>query len=196
MPDELDSTAVAGEALSSAPDEALVEASQKGDRRAFDVLVVRHQRRVYQVCRRLLDTHEDAADATQDTFLRAYRALGSFRGQSAFSTWLYRVAVNVALSRTTRAPQRDEPIERAQHVPAVAEAADEAVDRAGRASVVRAALARLPRKQRLTLVLRVYHELSHEEIARVLGRSVGTVKANLFFAMRNLRSMLKTGGEP
>jgi RNA polymerase sigma-70 factor (ECF subfamily) len=181
--------------LRGAPDETLVAEARQGRREAFDVLVERHQRHVYQACYRLLGTHEDAADATQDAFLRAYRGLDGFRGQSAFRTWLYRVAVNVAFSRTARADDQAAPIERAEHLAAAGEPPDVALDRTARAAAVRAAVARLPPRQRLTLVLRVYHDLSHEEIARVLGRSVGTVKANLFFAMRNLKARLRPGGE-
>ena len=182
-----------GEAGNGASDEALVRAARAGDRAAFDTLVERHQRLVYGVCYRLLGNRDDAADAAQDTFLRAFRGLQGFRERSSFTTWLYRVAVNASLNRSGARPSRQDPIERADQVPARGDSPHAGLEREERAAVVRAAVARLPRKQRLTLVLRVYHDLSHEEIARVLGRSVGTVKANLFFALRNLKSMLHPG---
>ena len=85
--------------MTEADDAALVERAWRRRQRAFDVLVERHRRQVYQVCYRFVGNHEDASDLAQDVFLRAYRALGTFKGHSAFSTWLYRVAVNVCLNR-------------------------------------------------------------------------------------------------
>ena len=78
-----------------------------GDKASFDVLVERHRRQVYQVCYRFVGNHEDASDLAQDVFIRAYRALRTFKGHSAFSTWLYRIAVNVCLNRVSATPDRD-----------------------------------------------------------------------------------------
>ena len=83
----------------AADDRTLVDACRSGRREAFDVIVQRHQRHVYQLCYRFAGNHEDASDLAQDVFIRAYRGLHSFKGQSAFSTWLYRIAVNVCLNR-------------------------------------------------------------------------------------------------
>jgi RNA polymerase sigma-70 factor (ECF subfamily) len=168
----------------------LVEACLAGRLEAFDVLVVRHQRRVYGLCYRFVGNHEDAADLTQDVFLRAYRGLRGFRGGSSVSTWLYRIAVNVSLNRLSARSPVMQSIEVAQ--PLVDDLADPSAplmkrETAGR---VRAAVARLPKKQRATLILRVYQELSHQEIAAVLGTSVGAVKANFFHALTNLRRLL------
>lgn len=169
----------------------LVVEAAGGRREAFDVLVERYQRQVYRTCHRVVGNHEDAADVVQETFLKAYRGLGRFRRDASFSTWLYRIAVNTALNHVGARRARFDPIETAHAVrDRVSDPADEVVERAERARALRAALGRLPAKQRTTLVLRVYGELSHEEIARALGRSVGTVKANLFFALRNLRALL------
>jgi RNA polymerase sigma-70 factor (ECF subfamily) len=127
---------------------------------------------------------------SQDVFLRAYRGLRSFRGQSSIGTWLYRIGVNVCLNRVSAKTLPSEPIEDRQFVDARGESASDGVLRAERAVRVRAAIAELPRKQRATLILRVYHEMSHQEIADVLGSSVGAVKANFFHALRNLRKLL------
>ena len=171
-------------------DRQAVEACLSGDRGAFDRLVERHQREVYRLCFRYLGNHEDANDVAQDAFLRAYRALASFRGDSAFSTWLYRIAVNACLSfRRSRRPAEELD-------PALAdprEGADHDVFRRERAAAVRGAIATLPDKQRATLILKVYHDLSHEEIARAMGSTVGTVKANLFHALAKLRQRLGRG---
>ena len=180
--------------MSNADDRTLVEACLAGDTASFDVLVERHRRQVYQVCYRFVANHEDASDLAQDVFLRAYRSLRTFKGQSAFSTWLYRIAVNVSLNRVSSKQPIAEAIDVHEHEDVRAEPADHAVLRQERAATVRAAIARLPRKQRATMILRMYHELPHEEIAAILGSSVGAVKANFFHALANLRKLLQESG--
>lgn len=177
----------------AAADTALVEACLAGDREAFDVLVRRHQRNVYQLCYRFAGNHEDASDLAQDVFIRAYRGLRSFRGTSAFSTWLYRVGVNVCLNRVgARPPRHFVTLDAVERVGAGSERVDSMILKGERAAAVRAAIARLPRKQRAALILRVYHELTHDQIAGILGSSVGAVKANFFHALANLRKFLRT----
>jgi RNA polymerase sigma-70 factor, ECF subfamily len=175
-----------------AADASLVEASLAGNREAFDAIVRRHQRQVYQLCYRFAGNHEDASDLAQDAFIRAYRGLGSFKGNSTFSTWLYRVAVNVCLNRVgSRARKPLLPLDAAERVDARGERVDTMLLRGERAAEIRAAIARLPRKQRAALILRVYHELPHDRIAEILGSSVGAVKANFFHALTNLRKLLR-----
>ena len=185
---------VATHPMTAADDAELVEQCLAGDRGAFDTLVERHRRQVYQVCYRFVGNHEDASDLAQDAFLRAYRALGTFKGHSAFSTWLYRVAVNVCLNRVSTKPPVTEPIERREHQDVRGELPDREVLRQEQAATVRAAIARLPRKQRATMILRLYHELPHEQIAAILGSSVGAVKANFFHALANLKKLLQETG--
>ncbi len=169
-----------------------IEACRRGEREAFDRLVVRYQRDVYRLCYRYVNDHEDANDLAQEVFLKAWRAISRFRGESSFSTWLYRIAVNACLNfRAQRRPTTQElPETLADPVPG-ALARAEGDDQARR---VRAAVARLPEKQRATLILKVYHELTHEEVAEILGSTVGTVKANLFHALGNLRRLLSAEG--
>ena len=172
---------------------ALVEACLAGRSGAFDLIVERHRRSVYQLCCRFVGNHEDASDLSQDIFLRAYRGLRSFRGQSSLGTWLYRIGVNVCLNRVTaKAPleRMTEAIEDRQYVDTRSESAAERLLKMERGARVRAAIAELPRKQRATLILRMYHEMSHQEIAAVLGSSVGAVKANFFHALGNLKKRL------
>jgi RNA polymerase sigma-70 factor (ECF subfamily) len=165
-------------------------ACQRGEREAFDRLVERYQRDVYRLCYRYVNNHEDANDMAQEVFLKAYRALGRFRGESAFSTWLYRIAVNTCLSfRSSRKPAGEEVTEA---LPDASPGALDKVEREETARIVRDAVRRLPEKQRATLILKVYHDLSHEEVAAILGSTVGTVKANLFHALGNLRRLLGT----
>jgi RNA polymerase sigma-70 factor (ECF subfamily) len=181
--------------VAGAPDDrALAQAAASGEREAFDALVERHRRTVYQLCYRFVGNHEDASDLAQDVFIRAYRGLASFRGHSAFSTWLYRIGVNVCLNRVAaKTPRLDrmEPLDAAPRADRTADDPDAALLRQERAARVRAAIAKLPPKQRATLVLRVYHELPHERIAEILGGSVGASKANFFHALANLKKLLE-----
>jgi RNA polymerase sigma-70 factor, ECF subfamily len=171
-------------------DAELVAACLAGRPGAFDLVVERHQRIVYQLCYRFVGNHEDASDLTQDVFLRAYRGLRNFRGQSSLGTWLYRIGVNVCLNRLSVKAPLTEPIEDRQHVDLRRERADDGVLRTERAARVRAAIAQLPRKQRAALILRMYHDMAHQEIAAALGSSVGAVKANVFHALQNLKKLL------
>jgi RNA polymerase sigma-70 factor, ECF subfamily len=179
--------------LEQLDERALVEACLAQRPGAFDLIVERHRRAVYQLCYRFVVNHEDASDLSQDVFLRAYRGLRSFRGQSTLATWLYRIGVNVCLNRVsakTTLGKLTEPIEEKQFVDARAESPSDLMLKDERAARVRAAIAQLPRKQRATLILRTYHEMSHQEIADVLGSSVGAVKANFFHALGNLKKLL------
>jgi RNA polymerase sigma-70 factor, ECF subfamily len=187
FPPGLASSAVprSGAELEREAERDAIAASKRGEREAFDVLVERYQRSIYRLCYRYVNDHEDANDLAQEVFLKAWRAIGRFRGESAFSTWLYRIAVNACLNF------------RARRRPAVRELDEALVDprpgaewqvaREDDASRVRAAVGRLPDRQRATLILKLFHDLTHEEVARILGSSVGTVKANLFHALANLR---------
>jgi RNA polymerase sigma-70 factor, ECF subfamily len=183
--------ALASDSTSAAADDAaLVEACLSGRRDAFDVIVERHRRQVYQLCYRYVGSHEDAADLAQDTFIRAFKGLRGFKGQSSLSTWLYRIAVNVCLNRVSLKTPRPEALGQLDREDARAERPDIILLREERAAEVRAAIRNLPPKQRATLILRVYHELPHEQIAGILGSSVGAAKANFFHALANLKKLL------
>jgi RNA polymerase sigma-70 factor, ECF subfamily len=179
--------------LAGLDDHGLVQACRAGERLGFDLLVARHQRAVYQICYRFARNHADASDLVQEAFLRAWRGLAGFNGRSSVRTWLYRIAVNACLNRTSRraAP---EPIEERRLAADEGDGPSDRMLRLERATLVRRAIARLPDTQRATVILRVYHDLPHAEIAAILGSSVGSVKANFFHALRNLRRLL--GSEP
>ena len=183
-------TDLADPAFAAADERTLIEACLSGQRGAFDVIVERHRRAVYRVCYRFTANHEDAADLSQDVFLRAYRGLRRFKAESSLATWLYRIAVNVCLNRVSLKTLVSEPIEPERHADDRITSPDEALMKEERAVRVRAAIAKLPRKQRATLLLRVYEELPHEQIAAILGSSVGSAKANFCHALANLRKIL------
>ncbi len=180
--------------LAEQDDAALVAAAVAGRREAFDVIVERHQRAIYHVCYRFVGNHEDASDVAQEAFVRAWRGLGQFKGQSALTTWLYRIAVNLCLNRASLKTPALEPIAVDQFVDEHTEDPRTGLLRDERARAVRRAIDALPRKQRATVILRAYQELSHQQIADILGSSVGAVKANFFHALANLRRAL--GSEP
>jgi RNA polymerase sigma-70 factor (ECF subfamily) len=180
-------------ALAELSEAALIEACLADRSGAFDLVVERHRRSVYQLCCRFVGNHEDASDLSQEVFLRAYRGLRTFRGHSSLATWLYRIGVNVCLNRVSakaHVERMTESIEDRQYVDTHSESAPERLLKDERRARVRAAIAALPRKQRATLILRMYHEMSHREIADVLGSSVGAVKANFFHALGNLKKHL------
>jgi len=167
----------------------LVRRAQDGDETAFRDLYREHAGRIYAVCLRLTGDAAAAEERTQDAFVRAWERLGTFRGESAFGTWLHRLAVNVVLmeqrGRRRRerrvAPASDDPVfERAAAVPAGAERLD-----------LERAIALLPAGARAVFVLFDVEGYSHEEIAGMCGIAVGTSKAQLFRARRLLRGMLE-----
>lgn len=152
-------------------DHGLVRAYLAGDASAFDALLERHRARVYRTAYRIVGPSE-AEDASQEVFLTVVRKLGGFRYESAFSTWLYRVTVNVCtdLLRKRRDVPADEPIDRP-----VADRTDEVAG----AADVQAALAEVPTEFRVPLVLRDVEDLPYEEIAQLLGAPIGTVKSRI-----------------
>jgi RNA polymerase sigma-70 factor (ECF subfamily) len=179
--------------LADLPEAELVDACLAGRAGAFDLIVERHRRSIYQLCYRFVGNHEDASDLSQDVFLRAFRGLRRFGGRSSLATWLYRIGVNVCLNRVSVSTTLDKATASVDDQPLTdetRESATEAILREERAARVRAAIAQLPRKQRATLILRTYHEMTHQQIADVLGTSVGAVKANFFHALGNLKKRL------
>ena len=169
----------------------LLEGCRRGDPGAFEELVRRHQRQVYAVAFRFLQNRLEAQEIVQEVFVRVHRALPQFRGGARLATWLYRITMNACLdSRRRLTVRREVPLDVAASE--VALDADPLVRAASRefAERVAAALHELPPRQRATLVLRLYEDLSLQEIADVLGSPLGTVKANYHHALTKLRRTL------
>jgi len=162
-------------------DEDLVRRFRAGDPGAFTELVRRHQQRVYSLCVRMLGDAEAAADVAQDTFLAVLRKIDGFRGDSAFTTWLHRVAVNACYDELRRKQRRPmlhvipEDSPEREPGPAVVDHADEVAGTSDAA----AALASIPDEFRVALVLADVQDLAYAEIARVLDVPVGTVKSRV-----------------
>jgi RNA polymerase sigma-70 factor (ECF subfamily) len=171
------------------PDRELLERFRQGDRSAFDALVRRHQKGVWRVVRRYVKRDADAADVTQQVFVRAFKALGGFRGAASVRSWLYRIAINCALS-WIRDHRREEPSEIAE------ESLTQMPEAPGRIASdqdgvrLRAAVATLPPKQRMVLELRVFDDLSFKEVADLADCSENTAKVNFHYAVKRLRDIL------
>ncbi|HKE98524.1 MAG TPA: sigma-70 family RNA polymerase sigma factor [Actinomycetes bacterium] len=174
-------------------DRELVEAAQAGDRQAMSELVRVTHRAVYTQALRLLGNPEDAADVTQDVYLRVIRKLGSFRHEASFATWLSRVTTNVAMSTLSRRSRRLV----AEGGAPPEELADPGADPADRSDALALAarleslVQALPEGQRQVLVLRDVYGLSTEEVASTMGLSPGAVKVRLFRARERLKSQLE-----
>lgn len=170
----------------------LIEEVRNGKRRAFTELMRRYQQRVYWVARRIVGTHEDADDIAQETFVKAYIALGDFRGESSFFTWLYRIAVNLSLN-AVRKRQLVNYLRESDIINRIFPSSEDPardVEFKETESRLQEAIARLPEKQRAVFVMRYYDEMSYEEISEVMKTSVGGLKANFFHALRKVREYL------
>jgi RNA polymerase sigma-70 factor (ECF subfamily) len=174
-------------------DAALVARARRGERGAFDDLVRRHQRGLWRLVRRYVGSDADAADVTQQAFVRAYRALDRFRGDASVRTWLFRIGINVALNHV-RDRAREEPSDTAGDDLAVGAAAPRAIHAAQRAKVLRAAVAELPPKQRMVLELRVFDDLPFREVAALADCTENAAKVSFHYAVKRLREVLG-GGE-
>jgi RNA polymerase sigma-70 factor (ECF subfamily) len=187
-------------------DQQLVERAQSGDKHAFELLVAKYQRRLGRLISRFVRDAAEAEDVTQDAFIKAYRALPAFRGDSAFYTWLYRIGINTAknhlLASGRRAPtstifdsEEAEDFEDAALLHEVATPENELMSKQV-VEVVNASLQQLPDDLRMALTLREIEGLSYEEIAAVMNCPIGTVRSRIFRAREavavNLRPLLGT----
>jgi RNA polymerase sigma-70 factor, ECF subfamily len=177
-------------ALDERDDRAVVAAAQRGDRAAFEVLVRRHQRRALAVTLGILRNKEDARDACQDAFLRAFRAIRNFDGEAQFSTWLHRIVVNVCIDRMRRASPGIVQLDDVEGVLAGDDDPLRAVEGAELGVRIGAALSLLGAKHRTALVLREVQGLSYRQIASAMKCSIGTVMSRLFHARKKMQALL------
>lgn len=172
-------------------DYALVEKVQKGDKRAFDLLVLKYQHKILSIVSRYIKDSAEVHDVAQEAFIKAYRAIGNFRGDSAFYTWIYRIAINTAknhlVSRSRRPPAYDVDVDDAEYYSGSDQLKDMSTPE-GQAmrdeleSTVNKAIRELPEDLRTAVTLREMEGLSYEEIAEVMECPVGTVRSRIFRA--------------
>lgn len=186
------------EDVSSANDFQLAKSAAKGDMAAFEEIYQRHHRRVYSICLRMLQNASEAEDLTQDVFIQLYRKIGSFRGDSAFTTWLHRMTVNQVLmhfrKRTVKFEKTTEEGETPIQIVPGTERADKMpiVDKIA----LENAIEQLPNGYKNVFVLHDVEGFEHEEVARILGCSVGTSKSQLHKARLKLRKLLGKKANP
>jgi RNA polymerase sigma-70 factor (ECF subfamily) len=183
-------------------DEELVERSIAGDTESFNQLILRWERPIYALAYRQLGREEDARDIVQDAFLRAFRALPGFKGQAKFSSWLYRITLNLCrdwMRRQRRAPfvETPEGVDLGDLTPAdtaPTESIEDLVARKNLSQHVARAMRRLPEEQRSAVLLKEYHGLTFQEIAELQGCPLSTVKTRLYQGLTVLRRELERNG--
>jgi RNA polymerase sigma-70 factor (ECF subfamily) len=182
-------------------DEELVTLSQGGDLDSFNQLVLRWERPIYALAYRVIGREEDARDVAQETFLRAFRALKGFKGQAKFSSWLYRITLNLCrdwIRRERRTPVSQPPegidiVELAGEA-TPSESIEELVGRRQLGRAVSKAMAMLPEDQRTAIILKEYHGLTFQEIADLLDCPLSTVKTRLYQGLSIVRKQLHEAG--
>ncbi|XXK58137.1 RNA polymerase sigma factor RpoE [Porticoccaceae bacterium nBUS_09] len=188
-------TEIKGEAT----DQQLVVRVQEGDKRAFDLLVLKYQHKVHAIVGRFVRDTDEVADVVQEAFIKAYRALPKFRGESQFYTWLYRIAVNTAknylVSRSRRPPGSDVDIDDAEYYSGSEYLKDlgtpeNQLFRDELESVIVKSIAELPEDLRTAVTLREYEGLSYEEIAEIMECPVGTVRSRIFRARESIDTVV------
>jgi RNA polymerase sigma-70 factor (ECF subfamily) len=190
----------ASDAVEEVREEVLVRRSRRGDLKAYDDLVKRYQERIYATIYHMTSNHEDANDLAQESFIKAYQALSSFKGGSSFYTWIYRIAVNKTINflkqRKNRTHMSLNDLDfNAEHDPDLMALISEKTPQrdAGLNELqekLNAALLKLSEPHRIVVVLHDVQGQSHEEIAKVMDCNVGTVRSRLFYARQQLQSEL------
>ncbi len=184
--------------ISKVKDFDLAQSASKGDMVAFEELYKRHHRRVYSICLRMLQNSSEAEDLTQDVFIQLYRKIGSFRGDSAFTTWLHRMTVNQVLmhfrKRTVKFEKTTEEGETPDQI--VSGTANPEKMRIVDKIAIDNAIAQLPAGYKNVFLLHDVEGFEHEEVARILGCSVGTSKSQLHKARLKLQKLLKKKANP
>ena len=172
-------------------DKQLVERVKRGDKRAFDLLILKYQHKIIGLVGRYLRDQDEVQDVTQESFIKAYRALPNFRGDSAFYTWLYRIAINTAknhlVSRSRRPPDTDIDADDREFQNNYAvlrdnESPEDVLAMGQMESVIYCAIGDLPEELKVAVTLREFEGLSYDEIAEVMECPVGTVRSRIFRA--------------
>ena len=170
-------------------DFSLVERYLAGDMTAFDELMIRYERQIYRVCYRFVENRDDAKDLAQEVFIKVFEHLPAFRRESSLKTWLYRIAMNHCINHVKKNSR--EFVEVTETIGSTGPSIHAEMEDRERRDYLRRLVKRLPPKQKAILELRIHEQLSYEEIAKISGRSVSTIKASVFFALERLRKLVK-----
>jgi RNA polymerase sigma-70 factor (ECF subfamily) len=176
-------------AINPDKDGELVERYLTGDTAAFDEIMVRYERQIYRICYRFVENREDALDLAQDVFIKAFEHLATFRRESSLKTWLYRIAMNHCINHVKKHSQ--EFVEVNEYTGSVYASVQTQLEDREQREQFRRLVKLLPPKQKAILELRINEHLSYEEIAKISGRSISTIKASVFFALEKLRKLVK-----
>ena len=176
-------------ARSQDPDIDLIERYFAGQTQAFDEIMIRYERQIYRVCYRFVENREDAMDLAQDVFVKAFEHLATFRRESSLKTWLYRIAINHCLNHVKKYSQ--EFVEVTEYTGSITSSVQAELEHQEQRQRFRRLVKQLPPKQKAILELRINEDLSYEEIARISGRSISTIKDSVFFALEKLRKLVK-----
>src|SRR3989338_4597675 len=171
------------------PDRALIDKAMSGNKAAFGILIQKYYEMVYAVAYGVLSRREEALDVAQEVFIKVFREIGNFKGESKFKTWLYRIAVNAAIDATRRR-RPEEPIEESARFETKVLSPREEASREETRELVGKALEFLNPEHKAVLVLREWQELSYEEIAETLQVEIGTVMSRLFYARKRLAEII------
>jgi RNA polymerase sigma-70 factor, ECF subfamily len=170
-------------------DAALITRYLAGDMSAFDELMIRYERQVYRVCYRFVQNRDDAKDLAQEVFIKAFEHLPSFRRESSLKTWLYRIAMNHCINHVKKHSQ--EFVEVTEYTGSITPSIQRQLEDQEQRAHFRRLVKHLPPKQKAILEMRINEQLSYDEIAKMSGRSVSTIKASVFFALEKLRKLVK-----
>ncbi len=175
-------------------DSEIISDFLKGNSSSFNFIVLKYQKKVYWVVRRMVLDHDDADDITQEVFIKLYRTMSDFRGESSLFTYLYKIAVNYSLNHLKKNRNKFEKLknidEESYNIKDSSQGQDAVMAEKEREKLLKDAMLALPDQQRAVFSLRFYDELSYEEISKILGKSVGGMKANYFHALKKIQSFL------
>jgi RNA polymerase sigma-70 factor (ECF subfamily) len=185
---------------SSAPDEALVKAAQKGDMGAFEEIVARHRDKIYARAYTMMRNEDEAVDLSQEAWVKGWQRLAQFQGESSFTTWMTRIVINLCLDQLRKKKrQRAESIEEMdeesggveRQMPAIVINPTERLERAELRARIDRALSQLSEAHRTVLVLHEFEHMEYKTIAKTMNCSIGTVMSRLFYARRRMASLLQ-----
>jgi RNA polymerase sigma-70 factor (ECF subfamily) len=194
------------DAESRGTDDGCIQRTREGDRQAFEELVYRYQDMIFNLCVRLMGSHAEGEDAAQETFIKAFQGIQGFKGESLFSTWLFRIATNICRNRQTsfwgrlsrRAVRLDNPGDSedgdgdGREIQFTGKNPEELLEQKRTAAAVKTALEKLPSKHRELIVLADINERSYEEIHAITGMALGTIKSRLARGREALRALLES----